>query len=238
MGKREDRLYYIASEAKKRGINPKNSTIFANLAYKVACGNFFVTRAVAKQDIDILILAWDANKWKTLLGEDYEPKPLTPEPPKVIYETPSPISQDINDTMEKIAATATFDDVKRVAVRVSKQKDHIDREDIAQTLYNKALSDASDGVGRLLLFEVRDVADDKHLQAQDLLALWREFFPLIPIDQCTGNVFKIYFNDKRLVEKLRGAREPILLEQENFVAVEPSVDVEESLVEEDEEEIL
>ena len=66
--------------------------------------------------------------------------------------------------------------------------------ELAKILYRTAKNDVSmNGNGRILLAEVRKDLGDPQLTGEQVIAVWKEHFPCIPIIQRTENIFLVDF---------------------------------------------
>lgn len=196
---RKERLRTVARLAKENGINPDMNT-FAGFVIKVVCTNFGLTRATANQDLDSLVIAW-TDKWKTLLNdeeviveEDAQPKtrPL-PE-----LEKPSDVRAFLASWKPKC------EPVKRVERKTEVSYNQPwTRNEIAVILYSKARNDMFDGVGRVLLSEARELADNKLLSFEEMVNIFQRKYPTINVSRASGNIMLVYFNGREALKIYR-----------------------------------
>lgn len=79
---------------------------------------------------------------------------------------------------------------------------------LSQLLYNMALRDSFDGVGRLLVSDVKhDV--DRNLTVDKIIAVWKQHYPKYTIEQRSNNVLLIYWDGLEDTKGNRSTRTPV-----------------------------
>jgi hypothetical protein len=231
---RQERLYIIAKACELNNVTPKNGNKFAGLVRKIVCGKLGCTVDTATEDTKTMSIAYDTDKWKSILaGQDSEPEtPMVSTPVvvatekgeevKVLYGKPLTATvPSLQKFYEEMKHEPT-EEVKRLQHIETRHKDYLTKREIAKLLYTLAWKNTNiDGVGRIILSDARDAADNKHLQPQELLTIWHEAYPLLEIEQRTGNVFLIYWDGKESLKNLRGTRRP-MIDQSNVLPADTS----------------
>lgn len=226
MTKREDRLAAIAAELRQRKLTP-DSTLFRGVVQRIACGDFLTTTNVAQQDADTLTVAYKRNKWSVLLGESGETTELEPNdsPPSPPSPTLAPtqfkiIEQDrteIHQILSKLE-NSNSPEIKLMPQKTATQPDKISDETLAQILYRMAKDSTGqeNSTARIVLFDVRDAADNKHLSIQDALAIWQQFYPTIQAEAVNSTIIKVYFDGKDALKDKIKLQAPIIPEAYSF----------------------
>ncbi len=212
--RKRSRLIAIAETCIKNHVVPDN-TSFINIVNRVSCGLLLCSPNQAKQDAQILRLAYKADGWRSLLGKEEKPENKnTIQPsfsPACVVDVREQQRTEVKESLAKIS-TCVSEEIKRMPQVENTQPDNLTEEDKAKILYRLAQQDVNDGVGRLLLFDVRDRLDDKHLTMENIIELWQKHYPTITIDPKTSNVAHIYLEGKDKTLQQRKQREPIIPE--------------------------
>jgi len=204
---RQARLQIIVEVAIKNNITPNNNT-FAGLVKKICCSKFAMTPKQAQEYTEILCIAWRADQWQGYTEEPYTPTYTQNYIPQ--EDNTEAKAQEMKETLRRITES-DHEEIKRIEKIATTQTDNITDEALIQILYNMAKKDAGKtGVGRILLL---DAADRKTLTSQEIIQLWQKAYPTIEIEQATGNVLKIYFNEKTQIRQQRDQRKPIIPEK-------------------------
>jgi hypothetical protein len=211
---RDDRLVILAQTCVDNDISPLKGN-FAGLIRKVCLSHLKIGEAATKELTRTLTVMYRTDQWISLLNPVFDEVPgesgLTPnrialEMPQTttVMDAPPSITQATHHTQEresihtemlKLASNTHPKPIKTVEAKQTIQTDHLTEQQIARVLYGVAQRDTFDGVGRIILSDARTITDDKHLQIDDLLTLWRKYYPIIDIDS-KSNVALIYWEGK------------------------------------------
>lgn len=227
---RQERLRALALTCKRNGVDPSQNR-FAGVIRSIDVTYMHVTVAVASQDTEELIVAYKGDQWRNIIGEEApveKAKQLPVLNPIVTRTT-------LKEELAKIQSANSHVEIKHLPTYISTQKDYISDDDLIKTLYQKARREASnDNVGRILLSDARDVADNKHLTIQEIIVLWRKTYPAIEVEQRTGNVILVYWDGKNSLRNIRSTRSPIIrtdnvlaADKDNIFEAEKNVDPDE-----------
>lgn len=209
INQRENHLSIIAQVCIENKIYPNNGTAFAGLVRKVAIGHLFVPEAKAKEYTSALKTIYEANKWTPLLSnmeEETEAVESTIQVNKINLVYPQ---QSVQDEMKKIADKIQSEPVKKQEQKQSIQQDKPTSKQIAQALYNHAKNDTYNDVGRITLYDARDITDNKHLTIQETREIWTQHYPLIDCET-KSNVLLIYWSGKEDY-KLGNSSQPVII---------------------------
>jgi hypothetical protein len=221
---RDDRLTILAQVCIDNGVTPQKGN-FAGLIRKVCLSHLGISELAAKELTRTLTTIYRSDQWSGLLHPELAPDEtvgesgleankislIYTEPTKIcngiVSIPPSNPAQDrdaLHAEMQQLAQNSHPEPVKTLEAHTSRQLDHIPEKQTAAILHTFARRDTFDGVGRIILSDARDILDDKHLQIDDLLLLWRRYYPTIDIES-KSNVALIYWDGKGCVQDYRKA---------------------------------
>jgi hypothetical protein len=218
---RDDRLTILAQVCTDNDVTPLKGN-FAGLIRKICIGNLNASESVAKELTRALTVMYRNDQWSSLLNPELDEVPgesgLEPNRINLIYNEPTKICNSIvplppiinskqdreslHSEMQKLASNSHPEPVKHIEVKENMQQDHLTEKQIAQILHTTAQRDTFDGVGRIILSDARSIADNKHLQIDDVITLWRRYYPIIDIDS-RSNVALVYWNGKDTIQTYR-----------------------------------
>lgn len=222
---RQDVLVNLAYICKKNAVFPTSINYMA-LILKVCCTKFAIPPRKVKEYAETLAIAYRTDGWKSYLERVEEQEQL-------LAETSDLTVTKMEDLMDKEYVAEKVETqpakhkptIKEIMASIkpsgepvhpppppqSTQTDRLTMSQLAEVFCNMARRDTSpDNIGRILLSEARDVSDDKHLVAGNVIAIWRSRYPLIDIELATHNVLLIYWDGKQKTLENRRARPPIV----------------------------
>ena len=205
---KDDALEYIILYTQKAGLTPNDNT-FAGITIKICISKFAMQRAEAKKILDLLNTAWRTDHWRrfkeTLIrNPDPQPTATTPNPTPTATATPRKFEEALNEIQRTITkiTQSKHQPINLPTTQKPTQQDHINNKQFIQTLYSTAKKDTDpSNVGRITLSDARDIADNQHLNCNDIRNLWRIHYPLHDIEQRQGNILLIYWDGKENLKR-------------------------------------
>lgn len=219
---RMERLRTLALLARENDLTPNKNT-FAGFILKVCCTNFGLGRSVAQKDLAFLVTAWNGDKWKNLLAEEESSE--TESMVKTEVQKDSMRSPYVPSQSEAHKIVASIKPSGEPIKHVEPQDTSVafdrglTRNETAIIMYSKARSDIFDGIGRVLLSDIRGITDNKKMSVADMITIWEGKYPTIEVSQATGNVMLVYFDGK---EATRFARKSKIVIPSNEPIFKPS----------------
>jgi hypothetical protein len=200
-----DRLSIIVQVCRDNNITPLNNT-FPGLVRKIVCGKLGYSLKEAKEDTMVLSIAYRTDKWHS-----YPPITKTDKIESAPAATPK-INQPetsqkyIREVFEKLKNKQS-EPINHQPKLTPTETDYITNDVLIQTLHRTAREDTNpDGIGRILLADARQIADNKYLTCQNIMELWKRKYPTIDIEQRTNNILLIYWDGKETVQNTRKAQ--------------------------------
>jgi len=239
---RETRLALLVEICQQNKLTPDKNT-FSGFIIKVCVNNLSLTQTAAKEHLKALNISWRADQWKSILGETNITLESTdfefisgdkPDAEKFVVTTIEQKSEVFKSKTLDVLNNVKPEPVKRVMSSKNIQVDMLPEKQVAQVLYRRALQETSGGVGRLLLFDARDIMDNNKLSMRNLIQLWQRYYPTIDYDQATGNVLLIYWDGKTTFRSIRDTQRIVQPKQPLFKPKDnPEADISDGLDEND-----
>jgi len=212
MTQRQNNLATLAKICSNNNITPERGN-YAGFLQKICVGHMGLDLRKTKEHTSALTIMWRANKWSNLLTPEQQDETVEGstglQANKIQIQAQDTYTRKtLHEAIVEItaAAQAQTEPVKKVEAKQNLQQDTLTNQQIAQVFYNTAKTDTYNGVGRIILSEARDAADNKHLTVYDVQQIWRENYPLIDAET-KSNVLLIYWNGK---DATRSTYQPII----------------------------
>lgn len=188
---REDKLYILAHNLQNNKLTP-DSPAYKGFIKKICCSHLSMSLDAVNEYTEILTTAYSADKWQGIL--------IPIEEESLADNTPSTPTQSEDKTpsqniLKTLTLTGQSEPIKTVPHKNVQQPQYSPKT-IAQTLLQLARNDDFNGVGRLMLAEVRRELQDPSLQLQDIIRLLNQYAPQMTIEPRPKNTVFIYFNGK------------------------------------------
>jgi len=198
---RAERLYGLAEYCKRKQITP-DSTIYVSTIIGVCAANFGLSKESAEEHAATLRSAWLADRWQAITHPDDEAETGRSGSEEVSAGTPT--LSELKNLLSKKS-----EPVKRIAPKNVLEGETAPRS-VVQRLIGMAKDNDFNGVGKLVLAEVRFELGDKSLQIKDLIELLSQYAPEVCVDQRPGNVLYLHFpkTKRRVVPAIPQLRDP------------------------------
>lgn len=194
---KEDALEYIITVSERNNLTPNQNT-FAGYVIKTCIAKFAMPRADAKKILEMLNVAYRADKWRRFKETLVRPDVIR-EAPKTQTVTPRTFEDANNEVQQTIAkmTSSNHTPINYAPVKQATQQDRITQTQFTRTLYTIAKHDTDlDNVGRILLSDARDAADNQKLTPWDVIRYWQVSYPTIDIEN-KSNVLLVYWDGKQ-----------------------------------------
>jgi hypothetical protein len=216
---REDKLYILANACIKYDQHPNKTSYYAFIQ-KICTTQWGLSSSQVRDYVKTLTVAWRCDRWKGLLKEETNDSYVeeTSSGETASYEATRIESKSeviAAKTLDVLKSIDKTEPVHTVESKLTSEQDRLTDKQISQILYRKALSDTFNGVGRILLCDARDITDNRKMRIEEVLELWRRFYPVIEAE-VKSNVVMIYWDGKDSGKyKLKPIIQPIAPEFRN-----------------------
>jgi hypothetical protein len=188
---RVNKLRVLAELCSNNNLNP-NQGNYCGFIRRMAITHLGVTLTAVKELTTALTIAYRTDQWKSLLQTPTETEQATSN---TTTTNATDKRQQVHTSMQKLSLNTHPEPVKKLEPKQSTQQDNLTENQTAQILYGMAQRDQFNGVGRIILYDARQVVDNKHLQIHELQSLWQRNYPAIEAET-KSNTLQIYWDGK------------------------------------------